>query len=276
MIGLCGNSIFMDVDHFHEKGETIRATRVYEEVGGKGFNQGVACRKMGAEVSFLGAIGEDAAGENCKKAAIEYGIKGFWGVKKDRQTAFAVILTDQNGENQVTCYRSAELSVEDVRAFEQEIAQSDILLLQQEVPEAVNEAAVALAKKHHVGIILNPAPVRAISDWMAESVWAVTPNEQERKAIEHSRFKHVVTTLGSKGCSIDDEIFIKAIDVQPIDTTGAGDTFNGVLAVCLAEGKSLTEACRYAVIASGMSVTKRGVLAAIPTREEIERKMSNE
>ena len=77
MIGLCGNSIFMDVDHFHEKGETIRATRVYEEVGGKGFNQGVACRKMGAEVSFLGAIGEDAAGENCKKAAIEYGIKGF-------------------------------------------------------------------------------------------------------------------------------------------------------------------------------------------------------
>lgn len=276
VIGICGNSIFMDVIHFHEKGETLRANRVFEEIGGKGFNQAVACGRMGADVSFLGAVGDDNFGEQCKKTAAEYGINGFWAVKKGSKTTFAVILTDINGENQVTCHRSAELSVDDVLAFEKEIAHSDILLLQQEVPDAVNEVAVEIAKKHHVRVVLNPAPAREIAVSIAASVFVVTPNEQEKKAIDINRFDNVITTLGSKGCSINDAVFVKAIDVKPVDTTGAGDTFNGVLAVCLAEGKSLTEACEYAVTAAGLSVTKRGVLDAIPTREEIERKMKNE
>lgn len=276
VIGICGNSIFMNVDHFHEKGETVNANSVYEEIGGKGINQAVACAKMGAEVSFLGAIGDDADAEKCRQVANEYGINGFFAVKKGLKTTFAVILTDKNGENQVTGFRSAELSREDVMAFEEKIKNSHILLLQHEVPEEVNEVAVELANKHNVKIILNPAPIRPIPQKIAESVFAVTPNEQEQKAIESNRFSNVITTLGSKGCSINNEKFINAIAVKPVDTTGAGDTFNGVMAVMLAEGKTLETACRYAVLASGLSVTKSGVLTAIPTREEIERKIKDE
>ena len=276
VIGICGNSIFMNVDHFHEKGETVNAHSVYEEIGGKGINQAVACAKMGAEVSFLGAIGDDSDGDKCKQTAKDYGINGFFAVKKGMKTTFAFILTDKTGENQVTGYRSAELCAEDVISFEEEIKDSDILLLQHEVPQEVNELAVEIANKHNVKVILNPAPIRTISDKMAKSVFVVTPNEQEKKAINSERFENVISTLGSEGCSINDEIFIRAIDVKPVDTTGAGDTFNGVFAVCLAEGKSIETACKYAVLASGMGVTKSGVLNSIPTREELERKMTNE
>ena len=176
----------------------------------------------------------------------------------------------------MTGYRSTELCTEDVLSFEEEIANSDILLLQHEVPEKVNEVAVELANKYNVKVILNPAPIRPIPEKIAKSVFAVTPNEQEKKAIDVNRFENVITTLGSKGCSINDKTFIKAIDVKPVDTTGAGDTFNGVLAVCLANGKDIETACQYAVCGSGLSVTKSGVLNSVPTKDEIERKMTNE
>lgn len=276
VIGICGNSIFMNVDHFHEKGETIVADSVYEEIGGKGINQAIACAKMGADVSFLGAIGDDSDGDKCKQTAKDFGINGCFAVKKGLKTTFAVILTDKNGENQVTGYRNAELTAYDVISFEEEIANSDILLLQHEVPEEVNEVAINLANKHKVKVILNPAPIRDIPFKISNSVFAVTPNEQEIKAIDKTFFKNVITTKGSKGCSINDETFINAIDVTPVDTTGAGDTFNGVLAVCLAEGMDLYTACKYAICGSGLSVTKNGVLNSIPTKEEIERKMTNE
>ena len=276
VIGICGNSIFMYVDHFHESGETIAADSVFEEIGGKGINQAVAAARMGAEVSFLAAIGDDNDGEKCKKAASENGINGFFSVKKGKATTFAVILTDKHGENRVTGYRCAELSAEDVLAFEDEIKNSDILLLQQEVPVEVNDVAIRLAKKHSVKVILNPAPIREISDETAQCVFAVTPNEQERSAINPQRFKNCITTLGKKGCSINDETFIEALRVNAVDTTGAGDTFNGVLAVCIAEGMSFADACKYATTASGLSVAKKYVLNAIPTREEIERMIVDE
>lgn len=275
VIGMCGNSIFMNVDHFHENGETLSADSVYEEIGGKGINQAIAASRMGSKVSFLAAIGDDSDGEKCRQCAKENNIKGVFKVK-DKKTTFACILTDKCGENRVTVYRAAELSQDDVFAFESEIAESDILLLQHEVPIEVNETAIELAKKHNVKVILNPAPIRQISDDITENVFAVTPNEQERRAIDISRFQNCITTLGSRGCSINDEVLIESLKVEAVDTTGAGDTFNGVLAVCLAENMDLKTACEYAVTASGLSVTKKYVLNSIPTRKEIEEKMKNE
>lgn len=276
VIGICGNSVFMNVDHFHRKGETIVADNVYEEIGGKGINQAIACAKMRADVSFLAAIGGDEFGEKCRDVVNNYGIKGSFAVKKDQKTTFAVILTDKNGENQVTGFQDAQLTADDVLAFESEIASSDVLLLQNEIPEEANETAVELAKKHRVKIILNPAPERYISDNIAKSVYAVTPNEQERKAIDIKKFKNVITTLGNDGCDINGKIHIDALEVDAVDTTGAGDTFNGVFAVLNAEGMPLETACKYAVAGSGISVTRRGVLTAIPSREEIERIINNE
>lgn len=271
VIGICGNSVFMSVDSFHKSGETVVAKRCFEEIGGKGINQTIAAARMGAEVSFLAAIGDDTDGEKCRLAAKQDGIDAHFAVSKGMRTTFAFILTDKKGENRVTEYVGAELSREDVLAFESQIANSDILLLQHEVPAIVNETAIALAEKHGVKVILNPAPIREISREMARKVYLVTPNEHEQEGIKHLTFQNCITTLGSEGCCINGTEFIKALQVKAVDTTGAGDTFNGVLAVCLAEGMDLKTACKYAVTASGISVTRHCVLAAIPKRDEIER-----
>lgn len=276
VIGICGNSIFMYADHFHEKGETLVADSVFEEIGGKGINQAVAAARMGAEVSFLAAVSDDKDGQVCIQVSEKNHLNGCFRVKEGKRTTFAFILTDKSGENRVTEYKGAELNAEDVLEFEDEIATSDILLLQHEVPCEVNEMATKLAKKHGVKVILNPAPIREISDEMAEAVFVVTPNEQEKQAIDIKRFQNNITTIGKKGCLVNENTVIPAIEVQAVDTTGAGDTFNGVLAVCLAEGMDLITACKYAVTASGISVGKNYVLNAIPYREEIERRMKED
>lgn len=274
VIGLCGHSTFLSADHFHRKGETLIAHSVAEEIGGKGFNQAIAARRMQAEVSFLAAVGYDAHGQQCRVILERNEVKPFLKIKEDKPTTFAFILTDKAGQNQVTEYIGAELDEKDVYSFEEEIKTADILLLQHEVPTAVNALAVALAEKHGVKVILNPAPIAPIPESIQKGVFLVTPNEQEREAICISEFQNVVTTLGDKGCSVNDEVQIAGMDVKAVDTTGAGDTFNGVLAVCIAEGKGLLEACQYAVCASGISVTKNYVVDSIPEREEIEKMLA--
>ena len=131
VIGICGKSTFMRVDHFHKKGETLVAKSVYEEIGGKGINQAVAAARMGADVSFLAAIGDDESGAECRKTLNLNNIKSDLVTRKGKQTTFAFILTDKFGENYVTEYKGAELCVGDVFEFETEIASSDILLIQQ-------------------------------------------------------------------------------------------------------------------------------------------------
>lgn len=266
----------MTVDHFHENGETLVADSLFEEIGGKGINQAVAAARMGAEVSFLAAVGDDADGRKCLQITEKEGIDGVFAQRKGEKTTCAFILTDKTGENRVTGYHGAELTVSDVESFADRIANSDLLLLQQEVPAAVNEAAAAIAQKHGVKVILNPAPIREISPDLAGKVWLVTPNQHEAAGICHLQFPHCITTLGGDGCCIDGRITVPATAVTAVDTTGAGDTFNGVLAAGLAAGLDMENACRQAVFAAGLSVTRRGVLAAIPYKNEIERITKND
>ena len=273
VIGICGNSVFMYADHFHKSGETLVADSVYEEIGGKGINQAIAAKRMGAEVSFLCAVGDDDNGNKCIHTLKENDIDAHVKIKKGKSTPLAFILTDKNGENKVTVHKSAELSIEDVISFENEIASSDVLLLQHEVPDEVNLKVIEIANKHNVKVILNPAPIRNVSDKIAKSVFAVTPNEHEANAIDVCCFQNCIVTLGKKGCLINEKTLIPSIDAKAIDTTGAGDTFNGVLAVCIAEGMELEMACRYAVTASGISVGRKYVLNAIPYKKEIENEM---
>ncbi len=276
VIGICGRSVFMTVDHFHEKGETLSAESIFEEMGGKGINQAIASRKMGAEVSFLAAVGEDSAAKECKNLLDDFGIKPCLIEKKSKKTPLAFILTDKNGENQVTVFKSAELAPEDVDLFREEIISSDILLIQNEVPQEVNKKAIEIAYENNVKVIFNPAPAREIEEDLKSKIFLVTPNEQEAEFINPERFKNSITTLGGDGCLINGKTKIPAEKVVPVDTTGAGDTFNGVLAVCIAEGMDLEKASEYAVCASGISVTKKHVIDSIPYREEIERRKNHE
>ncbi len=275
VIGISGASYFMTVDHFHENGETLAADTIHCEMGGKGINQAIAAARMGAEVSFLAAVGNDDGGRKTEECCRENGIRCTL-IKKAVPTATAFILTDKSGENRVTVYRGAELEALDVDFFEKEIKTSNVLLLQNEVPEEVNVRAVKIAERYGVKVILNPAPARSLSDGLVRRVWLVTPNEQESKFIDFDLFPNTVVTLGKKGCLINGTTTVPATPDKPVDTTGAGDTFNGVAAVCIAEGMSLEEACRFGNTASGISITRKYVIDAIPTREEIERKMRNE
>ena len=238
-------------------------------MGGKGINQAIAAARQGAQVSFLCAVGEDDAGKKCAQLLEDEGIKACVKVKKGENTTMAVILTDKEGENRVTVFRDAELSAEDVKDFEVEIASSDILLLQNEVPEQVNSEAVKIAEKYGVKVILNPAPPR---ENVPENLFMVTPNEQEKAFINPGKYQNCITTLGGDGCDINGEIHIPAMPAEVVDTTGAGDTFNGVLAVKIAEGTELAEAAKYAVAASSISVSRKYVIDSIPTKEETERK----
>ena len=269
VIGIAGMSVFMGVEHFHAEGETLHAKSLFTEIGGKGINQAVAAARMGAEVSFLCAVGDDAMATECARVAEENGIRAHLAVKKGRASPYACILTDKRGANRVTVYKDACLAPSDADDFAEMIAKSDILLLQNEVPEAVNARAIEIAKAHGVRVILNPAPARPMDGAVARDIYLVTPNEQEAALLPQSGFAHCITTLGGEGCDVDGKEKIPATSAKAVDTTGAGDTFNGALAAFLAEGLSLGRAAVLANRAAGISVTRRGVLAAIPYRNEI-------
>ena len=266
VIGLVGRSMFFDVPHFHAGGETITARSLYEEWGGKGFNQAVAAARQDAAVAFLGAV--NAADVKPLKAFCDKeGVRATLAAKK-KPTATAAILTDGTGETRVTVYPGAALEAKDVDGFAGSIAMSDFLLLNNEVPEAANLAAIEIAKEYGVKVIYNPAPARKLPKAILESVAIFTPNEFEEKELlaSGSQLKaEIVTTLGAKGCCIRSTgETIPAPMVKAVDSTGAGDTFNAVLAVRLADGDPLREACVAANAAAAQSVTVRYVLPSLP------------
>ncbi len=268
VIGIIGNSVFLPVERFHEGGETVEASSVHFEPGGKGFNQAVAAARCGAEVSFLAAVGK----ENRKEFADfldEEGI-GHTLVFKAEPTAFAAIVTDKLGSNHVTVYQGAQLSRDDVLLFEEKIKSADILLLNNEVSEEVNIAAIKIAKENGVKCILNPAPARVADKYILDNVDLFTPNEHETLMIEEKR--NVIVTLGKRGCLIKStgEIIPAVNSGKTVDTTGAGDTFNGVLCAMLARGEDITRAATAANKVASVGVTRKYAVSSIPKRHEIE------
>ena len=272
VIGIVGNSVFLPVERFHVGGETVEASDVHFEPGGKGFNQAVAAARFGAEVAFLGAVGGDFF-ESADSFLKNEGIRSCLALKRDKKTAFAAIVTEASGANRVTVYQGAELSPEDVLGFADEIQSADILLLNNEVPEAVNLEAVRIARAAGVFVILNPAPARATDSYILDTVDLFTPNEHETLGLEDK--KNVIVTLGKRG-SRDSECgeIIPPFDFgSAVDTTGAGDTFSGVLAAALAEGANRRAAIRLATAASSLGVTRKYAVSSIPDRDEIFEKL---
>lgn len=267
VIGMVGNSAFLSVEKFHQAGETVAARSIHFEPGGKGFNQAVAAARFGASVSFLGAVGTEGYAQ-IKDFLVADGITPVLS-QKNEPTAYAAILTDAKGSNQVTVYQGARLTEADVDSYEPFIADADVLLLNNEVPEAVNLRAVELAKKHGTFVILNPAPAVPLCKQLVETIDLFTPNEHEQAGLEERT--NVVVTLGEKGCLIKKtgEQIPAVKQENVVDTTGAGDTFNGVLAAKLSAGLSLAEAIPVAMAAAGLSVTRPYAATAIPYENEL-------
>ena len=268
IIGIVGNSVFLPVDEFGVGGETVDAKSVHFELGGKGFNQAVAAARSGAEVSFCAAVGfdlYDKVTNFLKREGISVCL-----AKKEASSAFAAIVTDSHGANLVTVYQGVQLEVSDLDAFEQTIRNADVLLLSNEVTEQINIRAIEIAKKNGVKCVLNPAPARENAPYIVENVDLFTPNEHELASVNDR--ENCIVTLGKRGCLIKmTGETVLATDVgKVLDTTGAGDTFNGAFAVALGEGKSPVEALAFANAAAAISVTRHGAAESAPTRQEIE------
>ena len=269
VIGIAGESVFLTLDEFGKTGQTTVATDIHKELGGKGFNQAVAIARSGVECAFLCAVNEgDAA--SFSRIAEKNGIKPFF-VPKREQSPYAVITTDSRGDNRVCVYRGAELCEADVLGFSDEIKSADILLINNEVPISVNEAAVNIARENGVKVILNPAPARSYGVDFLKKIDLFIPNEHELCGIE--AFTNVVLTLGDRGCRIvgtGEQIPPKKIS-RAVDSTGAGDTFCGVLSASLSVGMELTNACLRANAAAALKVSRKYILDSIPTKEEIDK-----
>ncbi|MBQ8293121.1 MAG: ribokinase [Bacilli bacterium] len=294
IVGISGESIFLKTDHFHRSGETINAYEKHTEPGGKGYNQAAAAAKFGADVTFLTTVGDDFYG----KYAVEYlenkGINVKYRIVKNVQTAYAVILTDKEGNNEVTVFSGASsyLTEQDVLSIEDEIKNADYILLQLEVKNEVLAKTLELAEKYNVKVVLNPAPARlGTNHSFYEKVDVLTPNEIELKDIyevpstlsylEYGEYlknivkKTLIVTLGSNGCLLVQPNYYKyfhPLKVDVVDTTGAGDIFNAGLVTMLSFNKNIEEAIDFAIVSSALSVTKPYVMDAIPTLEEVNEK----
>lgn len=273
IVGIVGNSVFLPVEKFGVGGETVDAKSVHFELGGKGFNQAVAAARSGAEVCFCAAVGCDLY-DKVKDFLLAEGISVCL-AKKEANSAFAAIVTDSKGANLVTVYQGVQLEAADLDAFEETIKDSDILLLSNEVEEGVNIRAIGIAKKHGVKCVLNPAPARENSNYIVENVDLFTPNEHEAASVGDR--ENSIVTLGKRGCLVKStgEV-IPSVDVgKVLDTTGAGDTFNGVLCALLSRGESESVAAKAANAVASLGVTRKYAVSSIPTKEEIKEIISN-
>lgn len=293
-VGLGGESVFLSVHHFHAPGETLQAENLFIEPGGKAYNQAVAARRLGAEVLFFGAMGQDQGGRYCEEFLRSEGIKPVLERIAGATTAYACILTDRNGENQVTVSRGAsqKLSPQFLREHEEDIQRCTHMLLGLECPLEATAEALALCRRHGVYTILNPAPAIPLDLEFLQSFDLITPNLQEAtvllglraqptpaalaQKLAEAGFRRAVVTLGREGCLLLDEgraLHYPARTAQAVDTTGAGDTFNAALAVALGQGNCLHDAVVYATNASAYSVAHPHVMEALPTKEQLEQTM---
>jgi len=288
IIGLCGQSVFLTVEHFHRPEETLHAESIFLEPGGKGYNQAVAACRMGAEVAFAGAVGYDADGDACIARLVQEGIEACMARKAER-TAYAAILTDARGENRVTVFSGAKMTAQDVSALAPQFEKADMLLITPEIPQDAFAQAVAMAKAQNARIVINPAPYFPwVREYLADA-WLLTPNRSEACALlgcgedslmdslQSAPYPRMVVTLGAQGaaCVQGGRVtMIPAVPANVVDTTGAGDCLSGALCALLLDGMPLEAAASMAVHAASLSVAQAHVLDGMPRRALVERSVS--
>ena len=281
--------------HLPVPGETVRGSLFRQGAGGKGFNQGVAARKAGADVAMITKLGRDSLAQVALQVMEEIGLsKEHLFYHEEIPTGTALIFVDENSsQNEIIIVPGAcsTITEADIASVEETIKSSDYLLLQLEVNQDANERVAKLAKEHGVRVILNTAPYQPMSDEFLKGAYLVTPNEVEAEEMTGIAIRdlesadraaqilldkgveNVLITLGGRGVYLrtaEGSEIIPAYRVAALDTTGAGDAFNGGLLAALSEGKSLKEACRFANALAALSVQRLGTTASMPWREEID------
>jgi ribokinase len=275
------------------EGETVTGGSFYVSHGGKGANQAVAARRLGGDVRFVGCVGQDPQGDQVVEqlAAEEIPTDGV--IRTEAATGVALIMVDREGRNQIAVASGANLELlPDLAKMHASLMPwAEALLLQLEIPVPSVQWALATAREHGVLSILNPAPAQPLPDTLLSLVDCLTPNSNEAEiltgiavkgpdsasqAAQHllaRGVRRVIVTLGAQGalcCDGKSAIHFPAFPVDAVDTTGAGDAFNGALAVGLAVGGTWEEALPLANAAAALACTKRGAQTSFPRRANVE------
>ena len=294
VIGSLNMDLVINTPRIPVIGETIIGNGFMTVPGGKGANQAVAAARLGGEVTMVGNVGDDLFGVSLKEN-LNINNVNSQNVKtlENVPTGVAIVVINE-GNNYIILDSGAnfKISPEDISNLENVIKNSDILLLQMEIPQDAIERAVDIARKYGIKVLLNPAPARELSNDFLEKVDILTPNESECeyitglklstfedasiaiKCIMGKGVKQVVITLGGRGVVYNsgEKILHKPVPmVEVVDTTAAGDSFTGALAVALTKGMSIDDAIDFANVVGTITVTKKGAQTSLPFLEELEK-----
>jgi len=272
VVGSYGVGLTVELDRVPNAGETIVGRTFRTDHGGKGSNQAIGAARLGADVHFLTAVGDDAFGQGAIALWEEEGVHAE-AIVAPATTMTAPILVEPNGENRIVVVPGAleHLSPAHVDSFSDRIAAADVCVVQLEIPVWTALYALEVAAAAGVRTILNPAP--APPEPIAPRCDYVTPNESEAAAVRECDAT-LVLTLGDEGAELRGER-IPAFAADVVDTTGAGDAFTAAFAVALAEGNDEREAVRWGCAAGAHMVEHHGVVPGLPTRDQLERRLSS-
>lgn len=294
VIGSANVDFTVAVPRLPQEGETVLGGALHASHGGKGANQAVAARRLGAEVRFVVCLGRDAHGDLIAEQLMGEGIPADGLIRvEETATGVALIVVDAEGRNQIAVAPGANLRLvpELAGRHAQLVAWAHVLLCQLEVPIPTVHWALATAREHAALTILNPAPAQALPDTLLSLVDCLTPNASEATLLSGITVKgpetateaaqrlldrgvrRAIITLGAQGalfCNGTAALHFPAFPVQAVDTTGAGDAFNSGLAVGLAAGGTWEEAIPLANAAAALACTKRGAQTSLPRRAEVE------
>jgi ribokinase len=293
VVGSSNTDMVIRTNKFPAPGETIIGGKFLMNAGGKGANQAVAAARLGGIVTFIGKIGNDVFGKQAVKLLSEEGINvDYVAVDPDNESGVAMIIVDENGENTIVVAAGANgtLSPSDFDKALHELLESEFVLMQLEIPIETVDYIAKTALLNNKKLILNPAPAAVIQDDLIKNIYIITPNEteaeiitgikvnDEKTALQAAKLLNgkgveiVIITMGAAGAFLyvngKGELF-PAPEVKAVDTTAAGDTFNGALVVALSEGKTLGESVSFANKAASLSVTRIGAQVSIPFRKEL-------
>ena len=294
VVGSSNTDMVIKAAHLPRPGETILGGTVFMNPGGKGANQAEAIGRLGGPVTFICKTGSDIFGHQSQQLFEEEGINTSYVFSDSgNPSGVALITVDEKAENciVVASGANANLLPSDLEKAEEAIERADLVLMQLEVPMETVCFVADIAWQKGKKVILNPAPAHPLPADLLRHLYLITPNETEAemitgvkitdessageaaRALSGMGVQHVIITLGSKGALIYSNgkaEMVPALKVEAVDTTAAGDVFNGALTVALSEGRSLKEAARFACKASAISVTRVGAQSSAPYRNEVD------
>jgi len=293
VIGSSNTDMIIKVPRIPKPGETILGGKFSTAAGGKGANQAVAAARAGGNVTFVARVGDDMFGDEAIKGFKTDGLNVDYVIKdKSAPSGVAEIFVADDGENSIAVASgaNANLSPEDVNNAKSVIENADIIIMQLETPLETIKAAAGVAHENSVNVILNPAPAQPLPDDLLKYLTILTPNESEAELLTGVKVSDTFTakqaaeklhqkgismifiTMGASGVYVSTNEFSRQIPgfkVEAVDTTAAGDVFNGALAVVLAGKKPLTDAIKFLNAAAALSVTKLGAQPSAPTLNDI-------